>query len=223
MTLAPLVTPHIRGVKGKPVEFGSDECSCPGCHQKAQQRHHLWPKSYLRGQPYEWVSVDGVLLANSIGLCITHHSDVTGGPGGHTAKITYDERLQTFDWWVSNDRDEWICWGPLEQEAGLVHPTEASVVREKENLCPSCGKPKTKKPGKPRKTKSWTVKVPDEEAEHGSAVLDEYVDDLSVAMGWGDESKGVRRYHVLVNVLAWVQQMKPDFLSDWEEAMNDSR
>ena len=64
---------------------------------------------------------------------------------------------------------------------------------------------------------SRTVKVP-ADSEDGAIVLDEYVDDLSVALGFGDESKGVRRYHVLVNVLAWVTQMKPELLADWEEA-----
>jgi hypothetical protein len=189
----------------------------------AQQRHHIWPKSFLRGQPYEWVSVNGIILQNSCGLCLGHHAEVTGGSGpggGHAAKIVFNEGLAVLEWWEAVPHNDWMCLGLLDgEEAPLVHETEASRERAKEGLCPTCGKPhrKESKPLPKRKSKSWKVNVPDDE-ENGAAVLDEYVDDLSVALGFGDESKGVRRYHVLANVLGWVMTVKPEFLADWEEA-----
>ena len=220
MTLAPLVNPTVHGVKGAPGILGF-WCMAPDCTNPAQQRHHIWPKSFLRGQPYEWVSVNGILIQNSCGLCMGHHTEVTGGMGGHHAKIVFNEGLQILEWWEKDADEDWQCHGPLkEQDGPLVPITEASVEREKEGLCPTCGKPDRKKSKAlpKRKTKSWTVKVPADMGEDGGAVLDEYVDDLSVALGFGDESKGVRRYHVLANVLLWVTQMKPEFLADWEEA-----
>jgi hypothetical protein len=219
MTLAPLVDPSVRGVKGKPGILGF-HCAAPTCRRPAQQRHHIWPKSFLRGQPFEWVTVDGILLQNSCGLCLGHHAEVTGGPGGHGAKIVWNRQLQVLEWWEALPHDDWACLGFLDgEEMPLIHETEAAREREKEGLCPSCGRPhrKESKPLPKRKTKTWKVDVPDD-AEDGAAVLDEYVDDLSVALGFGDERKGVRRFHVLANVLLWVTQMKPEFLADWEEA-----
>jgi hypothetical protein len=222
VTLAPLVNPTVHGVPGKPgiLPF---ICATPGCERPAQQRHHLWSKSFLRGQPFEWVSVNGIVLQNSCGLCLGHHAEVTGGDGpggGHAAKVVFNEGLQVLEWWESIPGDDWVCLGLLDgEEAPLIHATEASREREKEGLCPSCGRPhrKESKPLPKRKTKKWSVEVPDD-AEDGALVLDEYVDDLSVALGFGDERKGVRRFHVLANVLLWVTQMKPEFLADWEEA-----
>ena len=215
MTLAPLINPSVHGVKGRPVEFGSAECATPGCHRQAQQRHHLWPKSYLRGQPYEWVSVNGEVIPNSVALCMEHHDWVTSPVGGHKAHIRYDEGLKLLQWW-ENIVGDWINLGPLHQNSPLIPVGES---REQEGPCPSCGRPKRQESkGLPkRRAKTWAVSVPDD-AEDGAAVLDEYVDDLSVALGFGDESKGLRRFHVLANVLLWTTQMKPEFLADWEDA-----
>src|SRR4029450_807126 len=219
MTLAPVVNPTVRGVPGKPGILGF-WCMAPGCDKPAQQRHHYWPKSFLRGQPYEWVTVDGILIQNSCGLCIAAHHEETGPGGGDQAHVRWNSGLQILEGWEKDHNEEWICLGPMkDQDTPLIHETEASVERKKEDLCPSWGSPSRKKASAlpKRKTKPWAVKVPDD-AEDGAAVLDEYVDDLSVALGFGDESKGVRRFHVLANVLLWVTQMKPEFLADWEEA-----
>lgn len=211
MTLAPLVNPTVRGVAGKPPKLAA-QCATPLCREQAQQRHHLYPKSYLRGQPFEWVEIDGETYVNSVGLCIEHHDDVSSPVGGHRAHIRFDPKLKIFQWW-EHDRD-WFLVGPLSQAVNEApKPGTPSLV------CPTCGKPHGKKKESlpRRKTKTWTVNVPDD-AEDGALVLDEYVDDLSVALGFGDEAKGVRRFHVLANVLLWVTQMKPEFLKDWEDA-----
>jgi hypothetical protein len=218
VTLAPAINPTIRGVEGKPGTLPPG-CAAPRCGRMAQQRHHIWPKSYLRGQPYEWVSVDGVLVQNSCGLCMEHHNDVTGDVGGHRAHIRWNTNLQMLEWWepALSGTDIWACIGPLKgEETPLVSLPRRRPVQD---TCPTCGKrnPEKSKPLAKRSSKTWTVSVP-ADTEDGAAVLDEYIDALSVLLGYGDEGKGLRRYHVLAVVLAWVTQMKHEMLADWEEA-----
>jgi len=218
VTLAPLVEPSIRGVEGKPPVL-TRGCVAPGCISLAQQRHHLWPKSYLRGQPYEWVEVGDRVIANSVGLCLTHHEHVTGGPGGHKAHIRYSKNL-LFEWWSLDPEKN---MGPLRGQ-GLIDPEpEARRVRREEGLCPTCGRAlphekHTTQDGHPkRKAKTWGILVPDD-AEAGAEVLDTYIEDLAVLMGLNVESQRLLRYHVLVPVLEWVNQSKGEFVREWEEA-----
>jgi hypothetical protein len=204
-------------LKGKSAILGF-WCMAPGCTRPAQQRHHYWSKSFLRGQPYEWVEVDGVLVANSAGLCIAHHAEVTGDTGGHQAHVRWNPGLQILEWWEKNHDEEWECLGPMKDQDGPM--VREAAVERKTKILEALERLKRAERRRRRcrsKTKAWTVKVPDD-AEDGAAVLDEYVDDLSVALGFGDESKGVRRFHVRANVLLWVTQQKPECLADWEEA-----
>jgi len=205
-------------VKGKPVVL-AHICVVPGCISIAQQRHHMWPKSYLRGQPYEWVKVGERTIANSVGLCIRHHTMVTGEVGGHSGKIVYLPLQGIFEWWEQGG-EEWYSLGPLKGQALVDPEPEAARVRRTEGLCPSCGRPKRPEPKfkmPPRETKNWGVLVPDD-AEKGAEILDTYVEDFAVVMGLNPESKRLLRYHVLVPALEWVSQHKGEFISDWEEA-----
>jgi hypothetical protein len=217
VTLAPLVIPEIRGVEGKPAEL-SQWCVVPGCLSLTQQRHHLWPKSYLRGQPYEWVEVAGRVIPNSVGLCVRHHNEVTSPVGGHKAKITYDPGTGLFDWWEQADSG-WKSMGPLRGQALVDPEPEVRRVRREEGLCPTCGHvAKEKRPALPKRpTKTWSLLVPDDE-ETGADILDVYVEDLAVVLGLEPESPRLLRYHVLVPVLEWVNQNKSAFVADWEEA-----
>jgi hypothetical protein len=221
MTLAPLVRPDIRGVEGKPVQL-SQWCVVPGCLSLTQQRHHLWAKSYLRGQPYEWVRIGERTLPNSVGLCVRHHSDVTSPVGGHKAKITYDEATGLFDWWELDSLGELKNMGPLRGQALVDAEPEVRRVRREEGLCPTCGrvrhdKPKTQNGLPKRKAKTWGLLVPDD-GEAGTDILDTYVEDLAVAMGLDPSSPRLLRYHFLVPTLEWVNQNKSAFLADWEES-----
>lgn len=219
MTLAPLVIPEIRGVEGKPVEL-AQWCVAPGCISRAQQRHHLWPRSFLRGQPFEWVEVDGKVIPNSVGLCVKHHSMVTGEKG-HPAKIVYEPDVSLFYWYENADYDEeWLLVGPLKNQGLIAPEPEARAVRRREGLCPECGRPHPKPKGMtlpPRHTKSWSLLVPDD-AENGAEVLDTAVEELAALMGLDPESPRLLRYHVLVPVLSWVLQEKVRFVGDWDEA-----
>jgi len=221
VTLAPLVEPGIRGVKGKAPALPK-MCVAPGCISLAQQRHHLWPKSFLRGQPIEWVSVRDRTIPNSVGLCLTHHAEVTGGPGGHRAHIKYKPKLELLEWHAVA-RGHWKNFGPLRGQALVEPEPEAYRVRREEGLCPTCGralpheKPKTQDGLPKRKAKTWTILVPDD-AEAGADILDIYITDLGILMGLNADSQRLLRYHVLVPVLEWVNQSKGEFVREWEEA-----
>lgn len=221
MTLAPLVHESVRGVEGKARLLPPGSwCVAPGCLSLAQQRHHVWPRSYLRGQPYEWVEVHGKTICNSVGLCLQHHSWVTGGVGGHLAKIVWDGDLELLTWWEMDDSmQEWFFVGPLRRQDFVQKLPEAAHVRREEGLCPTCGrlKAKAKVNAPKRKVKSYSIAVPDD-AEVGTDVLDTYIEDLAVLMGFDTESPRLMRYHVLVPVLEWVMQAKVEFIREWEEA-----
>src|SRR5262245_53266648 len=107
MTLAPVHSVEIRGVKGPPGEL-AQTCSANGCISRSQQRHHLWPKSYLRGQPFEWVQVPwGKVIQNSTGLCVRHHDAVTI----HKAAILVEG--SHFMWAERTGVGDWEIMGPL--------------------------------------------------------------------------------------------------------------
>jgi len=118
MSLAPAVHPAIRGVEGKarPVE---KTCCAPGCISMSQQGHHLWSRSFLRGQPYDWVKLpSGRVVSNVVGLCMRHHNEVTGGVGGHQAMIRL-EPDETFIWLTPDTGD---INQPVWVHQGLLHP-----------------------------------------------------------------------------------------------------
>jgi hypothetical protein len=69
-----------------------------------------------------------------------------------------------------------------------------------------------------RKSKSYGITVPDD-AEVGSDVLDEWVSQFSVILGFGDDvSQRLVRYHVIVAVLAWAGMHRAEFIADIKEA-----
>ena len=226
MTLAPLVSPEIRGLEGKPGDV-SGECVAPGCHSPAQQRHHLWPRSFLRGQPYEWVSVNGRTMQNSVGLCVACHAAVTGDVGGHRAHIRYREDIGIFEWWArmgSTDEgaDNWVYIGPIKKQRFVDSQPEARRIRAQEGLCPECGRPlqshtQQHPPGPKRKVTTWSVVVPDD-GEVGSEQLDEWVEQFAALLGFGEAATRLQRFHVIALVFAWVAMNQKQFLQDLEEA-----
>ncbi len=220
MTLAPFVDPSVHGVEGKRklLEPGA-RCVVPGCLSLAQQRHHVWPRSFLRGQPYEWVHVEGETVCNTVGLCLTHHAWVTGEPGvGHRAHIRWNHNLRILEWWEqTNLGQDMKCLGPLRNQPLVpAQPSQAAVERKLEGLCPTCGRPprKERPPGPKRKVKTWSISVPDD-SETGSDILDTYIEDLGVLMGFEGESSRLLRYHVLVPVLEWVMQNRYEFIREF--------
>jgi len=236
LSLAPAVHPAIRGVEGKarPVER---TCAAPGCISLSQQGHHLWSRSYLRGQPYDWVQLpSGRVISNVIGLCMRHHNYVTGGIGGHQSMIRL-ESDETFIW-LDEDRGEgedggWFHMGLLNPQPWSTQPVEPappapvqpSPAHSHPNLdegetCDSCGytRPVKRLNMPKRKTKQYGILVPDD-AEVGSDVLDEWVESFAVILGFGDDvSQRLIRYHVIVAVLAWAGMHRTEFIADLKEA-----
>jgi hypothetical protein len=197
----------------------------------SQQGHHMWSRSYLRGQPYDWVKLpSGRVISNIIGLCMRHHNDVTGGIGGHAAMIRL-ESDETFIWLEADGG--WVHRGLLHPQPWSADPVDvaparavaASPVHSHPNLeegetCDSCGytRPVKRESMPKRKSKSYGITVPDD-AEVGSDVLDEWVSQFSVILGFGDDvSQRLVRYHVIVAVLAWAGMHRAEFIADIKEA-----
>jgi hypothetical protein len=99
--------------------------------QRWDHRHHIVRRSATAG-PKRWISVDGLILPNVAGLCKLHHDQVTGGIGGHQAKIGFPSLEQLVDglyraWWLWYARlpahrsgtDDWVEAGPLDQPVYL--------------------------------------------------------------------------------------------------------
>ena len=190
-------------------------CSAVGCLSRSQQRHHLWPKSYLRGQPYEWVQTPwGKVVQNSTGLCVRHHEAVTVH---HAAVLTEGSH---FMWAERNSRGEWEVMGGLSPQPkvageGFHEEKEPHALLAEGESCPTCGyqKPTKREPQAVRATSIWGVTVP-HDAEQGTEVLDEWVDNFAVLLGFGDENSRLKRYHVLAVILAWASQHKPLLIQD---------
>jgi hypothetical protein len=221
MTLSPSTS--VRGVEGARAERNT-RCSVPRCISLSQHGHHIWPRSALRGEPYEWVRLpDGRTINNVTGLCIRHHNEVTGGIGGHRARIEFVGG--TF-WW--QDMKHPHNDGPLypQPETGdkpeavspVPHPHRQLAEGE---TCPSCGytKPRRTPSGPTRRVASWTVNVPDD-AEQGAEILDALVEDFAAVLGLNTDRRSRRllRYHVLVPVLLWASQHLPQLIEDLRES-----
>jgi hypothetical protein len=204
ITLVPLDSHLVRGVEGKAPPLNV-RCAKPTCHQFSAERHHLWSRSWLRGQPYEWVLLpSGETIANSVGLCTIHHGDVTGDVGGHRAKIVLD--------------DDELVWYDRGVEGWTVLGTLFRAEEHDSDRCPTCGHiTQEAKPLPKRRVKTWHVTVPDDD-EYGAGVLDSYVEDFAGIFGFSDKSARLRRYHVLARVLQWASMNRIDLIKEWEEA-----
>lgn len=238
MSLAPAVHPDIRGVEGRPRPVDL-HCAAPGCISVSQECHHMWAKSYLRGQPYEWVILpSGRVISNRLGLCLRHHRYVTGGIGGHQAMIRL-ESDETFIWLEASPTDpgDWIHLGLLHPQPWSETPVEPPVEQaepvqtrrsaahahpnlEEGQTCDSCGytRPVKRPVGHKRGAKTYTLIVPDD-SEVGADVLDEWIEQFAVVLGFGsDVSQRLVRYHTMVAVLAWAMMHRTEFIADLKEA-----
>lgn len=207
MSLVPLDSKGVRGVEGKAPTLNV-RCGKPGCNRFASERHHLWPRSWLRGQPVEWVLLpNGETIPNSVGLCTLHHGNVTGGIGGHKSWIMLEDDHDLN--WYDRSGDSWKLVGQLGEIAD----------RHDDERCPTCGHitHAEAKPLERRKAKTWNVTVPDDE-EDGAIVLDSYVEDFAGIFGFSSEGARLRRYHVLARVLQWASVNRIDLIKEWEEA-----
>ena len=228
MSLAPAIDPLICGIEGKKPKV-NEWCPIPGCISRAQEGHHLWAKSYLRGQPQNWVQLPSLsVCANVMGLCTRHHRDVTGDPGGHQGWIKL-EHGDVFVYYEPNGRG-WEARGALKPQPEILglhrekHEDEAKVGRAHLDLkpgetCDQCGytRPAKRDPLPRRRQATWGVSVP-ADSEIGADVLDDWVEQFAVLLGFEESKKGVARYHVIATVFAWAMQNRGTLIEDITEA-----
>ena len=227
MSLAPAIDPLICGIEGKKPKV-NEWCPIPGCISRAQEGHHLWAKSYLRGQPQNWVQLPSLSICqNVMGLCTRHHRDVTGDTGGHEGWI----KLEHGDVFVYYEADGsgWKAVGPLKPQPKIVAASgngeaKADVSRAHLDLkpgetCDQCGytRPAKRDPLPRRKQASWAVTVP-ADAEIGADVLDDWVEQFAVLLGFEEPKKGLARYHVIAVVFAWSMQNRGSLIEDITES-----
>jgi hypothetical protein len=221
VTLTPSSDFGIRGEPGKAYDV-NPVCAAPGCRERSVHGHHLWARSHLRGQPQDWVKLpDGTILGNRTGLCLVHHNAVTGGPGGHQARVVFKQGL--FWWEVKTTSDTWGGTGLLDPQppgvtAEATTPAASRAVAPAESACPTCGHVRKREHQPRRKSKTWTLEVPDD-AEHGAEILDEWADSIAWLLGFQDERSRLRRYHAIATALFWVMQSRDKFLAELDEAV----
>ena len=152
----------------------------------------------------------GQIVQNTTGLCVTHHGDATD----HRAAIMVEGK--TF-MWAERVAGEWQIQGPLTPQPGGIDHDDVATHEElpEGETCSHCGytKPSRKTPGPKRAVSVWGVTVP-EDAELGAEVLDGWIDDFAVLLGFHTENARLKRYHVLAVLLAWASQHKPLLIQD---------
>jgi len=227
MTLPAFDSWAVRGLLGRTYKVGP-YCSNPLCTKLAEHAHHIVRRSQIQGD-YYWVEIDGeIVIGNVTGLCPRCHDEITGVVGGHRAAIRW--HIDPLDgttgfWWcriVTNPSGE-VTYFPVDllspqpptPDALAASPAaEESDVKESDR-CPTCGhltrsRPAAAAPAAGRKRKTWMIKVPDDEQEHGADVLDVLLDDLAPLFGY--EPTASARYYVVAAALAYAQQDRKRFI-----------
>ena len=217
MTLLPTDTWQIVGIEGPRYKVGP-RCCNPRCRKLAGHSHHIWPRSFLKGD-YSWVELpDGTVLGNLTGLCPDCHDDITGRIGGHKAAIRLgvdDYRL----WWCrTSGHNGSMDFEPLDPIVPQPPTREASVAspaQAESDSCPTCGQPRRRRSsptasGERRRRKSWTIQVPDDH-EDGAVVLDTLVDDLAPLFGI-ENPDAKSRYFLVVPALTFAQLERDRFI-----------
>jgi hypothetical protein len=121
VTLAPskLLGTRLRLIEDEAVVFPDlgTWCACPGCGQWPMPGvHHIEPRSRTGG-PRVCVIIDKIVVVNIIKLCKPHHDRITGGIGGHRARIAWHD-APTGHWcWLErglySEPEAWYSVGPL--------------------------------------------------------------------------------------------------------------
>ena len=145
MTHLPHVNRNVWGVPGAEPEL-EEVCAHPRCNVTGREnleRHELWPKSFLRSQPYRWVRLpDGQTVCNQVYLCNSFHN-------GHHQTITENKARIEWDgvyfWWVDEEVNarlspygdiSGVSGGQENPRSALEGLTTPSEVREAESLPP---------------------------------------------------------------------------------------
>jgi hypothetical protein len=74
-------------------------CVVPRCGASAFDPHHVWSRRHLGGAfDYVLDADTGEIILNVVGLCRSHHNDITAPLGGHKAQIEYSTSDKCFYW-----------------------------------------------------------------------------------------------------------------------------
>lgn len=206
MTRLPLESWNIKPLEGGGY-VGNAVCAAPGCQIVAEERHHIWRRSFLGGD-FWWVRLpDGAVTGNCVFLCAEHHRRLTVGE----ATLTYDGAAFT---WGDAHGARLLRWQPPFYEDRTAWENHDPKLPEKNEpfpgLCPSCGQPLPHSHPERKREKSlvrrtWSIAVPVAEQENGAEVLDvnlEHARELFCAAGLPYSKDEKARYYVLSTALA---------------------
>ena len=218
MTLLPVDHHRVVGRKGPAYKVGP-RCCNPHCRKIAAHAHHLWRRSEII-KDYDWVEVDGWIVAGKVGVCADCHSYLTE----NKQAIRLDEQAKTFSWCVVTGSKPSLEY----HDVGLIEPQPptpellATLAPDQgtgsEESCPFCGQLKRRRRrtgALRRRRKSWLVKVPADAEEDGAAVLDALVENIAPLVPNADTST-TGRYYVLVPVLAYATMNAKNFVETME-------
>jgi len=211
MTRLPTESRAVQGVDGPAYELNI-VCAKPGCLQQSTDPHHLWRRSELIGAHW-WVELpaDDAIVGNVVGLCRTHHHQVTI----NGAWITWNGR--GFDWSDMLTSGEPLSFQPpvrpLSNEEPLPDLPEknggqpAALAAPFEGSCPTCKRPlphpkPAQEPKRLRRT--WSITVPADERENGAEMLSTLLEEgrlelAKAGLPYGDADSA--NYFVLSTIL----------------------
>ena len=208
----------VRGLKGPKYKVGPWCCN-PQCSTEAGHAHHIWRRSEII-KNYDWVEVDGWIVAGKVGVCPRCHSYLTEN------KMSIRLEGREFHWCIVTGSK---TSGDLKHNPiGLIEPQPptpellATLAPDQgqgsEEGCPFCGQPKRRRPSHlalGRRRASWLVRVPADAEEDGADLLDTLVENLAPFVPNADTSTA-GRYYVLVPVLAYAQMNVKNFVETME-------
>lgn len=183
---------NVWGVPGPKYE-PAPMCSHPFCDPPYYQleRHHLWPRSFLRNQPTDWVKLpDGKIVQNCVYLCREHHQQITE----NKAKILYGteqgfywkepttggwavENLSTQPRFLDSD-DAWVIPDGAEALESFTEP-HSDVPEGTE--CPKCHRrvPRKRKKTTPE-SKVISFRLPIDNADAWEEIIEAAANHLNV-------------------------------------------
>lgn len=218
MTFLPVDHHRVRGLKGPAYKVGGWCCN-PQCSKTSGHAHHIWRRSEII-RNYDWVEVDGWIVAGKVGVCVTCHQQLTD----NLMSIRLEGR--EFHWCIVSGSK---TTGDVKHNSvGLIEPQPptpellATLAPDQgqgsEEGCPFCGQRKRRRPrhgALGRRRASWLVKVPADAEEDGADVLDALVEMIAPYVPNADTS-AVGRYYVLVPVLAYASMNAKNFVETME-------